>query len=134
MNARQFQSRHRRKPARNEHCLQRAIANWCAGLGLQLVRGRFAAIPNGGARDVITASKLKAEGVRAGMPDLIFWREPGRVLWMEVKNGTSGSVSAAQKVLHSALKADGHLVVVCRSLSEAIEAVEAFYKGLSSNA
>lgn len=127
MNARQFQTRHRRKPARNEHCLQRAIANWCAGLGSPLVRGRFAAIPNGGSRDKITASKLKAEGVRAGMPDLIFWRETGRVLWMEVKNGTSGSLSASQKVLHAALKEDGHLVKVCRSLAEAMEAVKEFY-------
>src|SRR5262245_64718583 len=28
------------------------------------------AIPNGGARDVITAGRLKAEGVRAGVPDV----------------------------------------------------------------
>jgi len=30
------------------------------------------AIPNGGHRNVVVAGKLKAEGVRAGVPDLCF--------------------------------------------------------------
>jgi hypothetical protein len=30
------------------------------------------AIPNGGKRDAVTAARLKAEGVKAGVPDLFF--------------------------------------------------------------
>jgi hypothetical protein len=119
----------RRKPAKSEHCLQRAIVNWCEGLGKNVVQERFAAIPNGGARDIVTASRLKQEGARAGMPDLIFWGHSGRVLWLEVKNGTSGQISASQKIVHAKLKSDGHLVIVCRDLMEAIEAIQSFYGG-----
>jgi hypothetical protein len=118
----------RRKPAKSEHVLQKAIVNWCEGLGKNIVQQRFAAIPNGGARDIITASKLKQEGARAGMPDLFFWRDAGRVLWLEVKNGTSGYLSESQKVIHGKLKADGHLVIVCRDLVDGIEAIKAFYQ------
>lgn len=119
----------RRKPAKSEHCLQRAIVNWCEGLGKNIVQERFAAIPNGGARDIVTASRLKQEGARAGMPDLFFWRDGGRILWLEVKNGTSGQISPAQKIIHGKLKADGHLVMVCRDLMEGIEAIRSFYGG-----
>jgi hypothetical protein len=122
-------SRIRRKPARNEHCLQRSIANWCDGLGRRMVQARFAAIPNGGGRDIVTASRLKAEGVRAGMPDLVFWRDSGRVMWVEIKNGTSGQLSPSQKELHARMKADGHMVHVCRTLAEAIEVIQGFYHG-----
>lgn len=128
MKASALERKHARKPAKNEHCLQRAIVNWCDGLGKNLVRGRFFAIPNGGARDPITGARLKAEGVRAGAPDLVFWRQKGRVLWMEVKNGTSGSVSAAQRKLHDSLKADCHVVVICRCLKSAIAAIYTFYQ------
>ncbi len=128
MKAPAYLTRIRRKPAKNEHCLQRAIADWCDGLGKRLVQGRFAAIPNGGGRDRITGARLKAEGVRAGMPDLVFWRDEGRVMWVEVKNGTSGALSPAQKELHVRMKADGHLVLVCRTLAEAIQVIQAFYQ------
>lgn len=120
--------KHRRKPAKSEHCLQRAIVDWCDGLGKNIVQGRFYAIPNGGSRDIITASKLKAEGVRAGVPDLEFWRNQGRTMRMEVKNGTSGQLSPSQKDMHARLKADGHHVTLCRSLVEAIETIKAFYQ------
>ena len=128
MTAPNFLRKIRRKPAKSEHVLQRCIVDWCDGLGKNITQGRFAAIPNGGKRDKKTASKLKAEGARAGMPDLFFWRDAGRVLWLEVKNGTSGQLSPAQKIIHAKLKADGHLVIVCRDLVEAIEAIKAFYQ------
>lgn len=35
------------------------------------LKGRLFAVPNGGRRDAVTASKLKAEGVIAGVSDLI---------------------------------------------------------------
>lgn len=121
-----FQRRHKRKPARNEHCLQRAVVRWCDGLGRRIVQGRFFAIPNGGARDIVTAAKLKAEGVRAGAPDLVFYG-PSGCLWIEMKNGTSGTVSASQKAMHESLRGNGHRIEVCRDLAETIEAITRFY-------
>ena len=57
---------------RTEHEEQALVIQW-AELhkrtlpGLELLH----AIPNGGDRDVRVATKLKAEGVKAGVPDLL---------------------------------------------------------------
>ena len=54
----------------SEHQVQVAFINWC-----RLNEARYPALklafacPNGGLRNVITAKKLKAEGVRPGVPD-----------------------------------------------------------------
>lgn len=125
----------RRKPAKSEHCLQRAIVRWCRGAyGAGMVRERFAAIPNGWSvpnadakSRAIQGAKLKAEGARAGMPDMVFWG-PAGILWMEVKLGTQGRLSPAQLAVHESLMADGQRVVVVRNLGEAVEQVTSFYR------
>src|SRR5690606_27339000 len=49
------------------------------------------AVPNGGARDVITGSKLKAEGVRRGALDLVLAKPTARFsgLFLEMKVGSN---------------------------------------------
>lgn len=54
------------------------------------------AVPNGGKRHVHTAIKLKAEGVRAGVPDLVFVLPGGRFAGLELK-AEKGRLSDAQK-------------------------------------
>ncbi len=131
--AQKYLAKVRRKPAKNEHCLQRAIVKWCNGLGSGIVRDRFAAIPNGGSRGasakdrMIAGARMKAEGVRSGMPDMVFWKGYG-IVWLEVKNGTSGKVSESQKSVHESLRNNGHEIAVVRSLAEAITAIIKFYK------
>ncbi|MDB6134216.1 MAG: hypothetical protein JWM59_2459 [Verrucomicrobiales bacterium] len=128
-----YLARIRRKPAKSEHSLQSAIATWCRGIGFGYVRDRFAAIPNGGTRGAdarsraIAGAHLKAEGVRAGMPDLLFWKGGATVLWLEVKLGTSGTVSEAQHKVHASLREAGFQVLVARDLTEAIKAIINFY-------
>lgn len=58
-------------------------------------------VPNGEKRDKITANKLKAMGVVAGVNDLIFVFR-GRVHWIEMKKPT-GKPSPKQKQFHSHL-------------------------------
>jgi hypothetical protein len=55
-----------------EHQEQATVVSWWALQHQVYELPVFAlyAIPNGGARDVITGSRLKAEGVRRGTPDL----------------------------------------------------------------
>lgn len=53
----------------SEHQHQAALIAWFDA-AYPLLRGRLFAIPNGGQRNKITAAKLKAEGVRSGVPDL----------------------------------------------------------------
>lgn len=131
--AQQYLASVKRRPAKSEHCLQRAIVKWCRGAyGAGMVCERFAAIPNGGTRGatpkdrMIAGAMLKAEGVRAGMPDLIFWK-PYDVLWLEVKLGTSGRISPAQAVVHQSLTDNDLTVVIARDIGEAIKAITEFY-------
>ena len=131
----------RRKPAKSESCLQRALIKWCRGMGAGVVNERFCSIPNGWgvssatAKDrMIQGARLKAEGARAGMPDLIFWackNHDGNLmptmLWIEIKLGTSGIISAAQRAVHDSLRENGHALAVCRDLAQAIKAILQFY-------
>ncbi len=144
--AQKYLAKVRRKPAKNEHCLQRAIVKWCNGMGAGMVRDRFAAIPNGGTRGatakdrMIAGARMKAEGVRAGMPDMVFWAAftagclgmtsclHPRILWIEVKNGTSGKVSESQEIVHKSLRENGHEIAVVRDLAEAVQAITNFYR------
>ena len=52
-----------------EHELQAACVKWFSLQYPQYDRMLFA-IPNGGHRDIRTAARLKAEGVKRGVPDL----------------------------------------------------------------
>jgi hypothetical protein len=61
--------------ADTEHAHQRAFFGWLAWmkqLAIYPRADRMFAIPNGGKRDPITAARLKAEGVKPGVPDTFF--------------------------------------------------------------
>ncbi|MEG1501942.1 MAG: VRR-NUC domain-containing protein [Synergistaceae bacterium] len=79
------------------------------------------AIPNGGARNIVTAGKLKAEGVSRGVPDLFI---PEWGFWIEMKKRKGGLVSADQKDWINYLNTKGYKAVVCKGCMEALEAVK----------
>ena len=80
-----------RKPSvgPSEHQEQSAVISWwrlvCTGYGLPLFA--LFAVPNGGARDAITGARLKAEGVRRGVFDLMLAapRDQFHGLFLEMK-------------------------------------------------
>ena len=84
------------------------------------------AVPNGGGRTGWDATRLKAEGVLAGVPDLVF-AEPRGVyhgLYVEMKRTTGGSVSNKQKSVMQKLVARGYMVMVAdKGAEKAYEAV-----------
>lgn len=87
------------------------------------------AIPNGGARSKATAGKLKAEGVRVGIPDLCLpvariSRSGVRqnALYLELKVGYN-KPTQAQLDMHRALRLEGNRVVVCWGADEAEQAI-----------
>lgn len=116
-----------------EHQIQCGIVKWA-----ELQSGRVPAlrmlfaIPNGGWRDPVTAAKLKAEGVRAGIPDLFLARPRycGVVwaagLFIEVKRGTMGRVREQQALWAGALKEAGYSVRVVRSVDEGINCLKEY--------
>lgn len=113
--------RARGRYAEPEHDLQCACVQWFR-LQYPKLRNRLFAVPNGGARSKAQAGKLKAEGVVAGVSDLILLKPGGRygALLIEMKTNRKGSAqSRAQREWQQDVSGEGeYRYVVCRSLDE----------------
>lgn len=113
----------------SEHDQQVTVIQWCetAGRNLPFIDLIYA-IPNGGMRNKAVAGKLKAEGVKAGMPDLCL-PVPSDLycgLYIEMKD-TDGKVRKTQNEKIARLQEAGHKVVVCYSATEAIKEIQDYY-------
>jgi len=108
-----------------EHLLQVACVNW---FHLQYPKELIYAIPNGGQRNMITAKKLKAEGVTTGVPDLFVAAACGGYngMYIELKNGKQGIVSEDQKSIIAHLQNKGYKVVVSRSFEDFVSTINAY--------
>jgi hypothetical protein len=108
-----------------EHFLQVACVNW---FRLQYPKELIYAIPNGGPRNIITAKKLKAEGVTAGIPDLFVAAACGGYngIYIELKNGKQGTVSENQKSIIAHLQNKGYKVAVSRSFEDFVSTINVY--------
>ena len=109
-------------PARTEHVEQREFVSWFRKTYPAI---RILAIPNGSQRSRTTGARLKAEGVVAGVPDLLV---PAWNLWIEMKRADGGTVSTQQKDWHRYLESIDHTVLVCAGFAQAKEKVEELVK------
>lgn len=112
-----------------EHQAQVAVFNWAAMAKAEfpeLELGLFA-IPNGGARNIVTAKKLKSEGVKKGVPDICLSvaRHGKHSLWIELKIKPN-RLSPEQEAQILGLNQRGHLAVVCWSSHEAIDVLRKY--------
>ena len=83
------------------------------------------AIPNGGLRSKRTAARLKAEGVKAGVPDIFLPVSVGiwSGLFVEMKRTKGGRLSDEQREFINNL--DPHfIVVVAHGAQDAIEKIQ----------
>lgn len=80
-----------------EHNLQVACVRWF-DMQYPKHKNQLFAVPNGGQRNVVVALKLKAEGVRAGVADLILMCGLGQVIFIEMKT-KKGTQTKSQKHL-----------------------------------
>ena len=129
----------------SEHTEQVALFNWC-----KMMEGRHPqlalifAIPNGGKRHIGTARKLKAEGVRSGVPDIFlacprlphdpddllvgdslrvrFSDEVKFGLFIELKVGKNKPTKNQLKWIED-LRAERYEVEVCYGFEEAKDAI-----------
>lgn len=87
--------------------------------------GMLYAIPNGGDRNMLVAKKLKAEGVKKGVPDLCLPIARGGYhgLYVELKRQKGGQVSAEQKAWISALRGQCYRAEVCKGATEAWDVI-----------
>lgn len=96
-----------------EHNIQVGIVQYLRLRGFEVF-----AIPNGGRRDAVTGAKLKAEGVSAGVADLIILLPIGNVLFVEVKTA-KGRQSPEQKAFQERVEKLGFNYVIWRSVEDA---------------
>jgi hypothetical protein len=87
-------------------------------------------VPNGGHRHKLVAIKLKGQGVKAGVPDLVLPMARGGYfgLYLEFKATApnDAAVSASQHAWIRRLNDQGYLAIVCRGHFDAMEQIRAY--------
>lgn len=114
-----------------EESEQIAIMQWA-----EMARGKYPAlkwlhhIPNGGQRSKATAARLKAAGVKSGVPDLCLPCPCGDYhgLYIELKVGRN-KFSANQNSWLDYLDGAGYCVRVCWGADEAIGEITKYLNG-----
>ena len=112
----------------SEHEDQVALFSWAALAANQ--RPELAllfAIPNGGHRHKAVAARMKAEGVKAGVPDICLpvARRGYHGMFIELKT-RRGRLTMEQTKWLSALIDEGYWANTCRGFEEAKHAIEEY--------
>ena len=111
----------------SEHQIQKAVFQW-----LRTVHPRVIAyaIPNAARRSAAQAAYLKAEGLRAGMPDIVVAAPRGgyHALYIELKT-KKGRLSEAQHETLLALAELDYACAVARGVDEAIDLITKYLEG-----
>ncbi len=113
-------------PAPTEAEEQTALFEWA-----ELQSGRFPEVrllyhvPNGGSRNKTEAARLRAQGVKAGVPDLCLPVARGgkHGLYIELKRQRGGRTSEEQEGWIKALRKQGFAAEVCKGWQEAAEMI-----------
>ena len=105
------------------HCIQ-----WFRSQYPDLWMNLFA-VPNGGARGAVTARILKAEGVVAGVSDLILMipNKQHPALCIEMKYGDNRQTKT-QKMFEKSVTRYGYKYIVCKTLDQFIQEVNSYLK------
>ena len=114
-----------RATKKTEHSEQVALFDWASSEeSRHLQLGLMFAIPNGGKRHIVTGKKLKAEGVKSGVPDIFLSvpRNGKHGLFIELKIGKNKPSKNQLWWIHS-LRAEGYAVEVCYGFLEAQTAI-----------
>lgn len=88
-------------------------------------------IPNGGSRGKAEAGRFKAEGVKAGVPDIFLPVARGDFhgLFIELKRREGGRVSKEQRQWLNNLWKQGYMAMVCKGWDEARVVIEEYLRG-----
>lgn len=117
----------RRAPVDYEGNEQAALFNWMR-LRHPLAWRLAYHVPNGGHRHKAVAAKLKAQGVKAGVPDISIALARGghHGLYIEFKAAPphDAVVASSQSAWLHALEEQGYLALVCRGINDAIQVID----------
>jgi hypothetical protein len=118
-----------------EHDIQKAVIERVDAK--KLVDDRYKwlfAIPNGGKRNIRVAKKLKAEGVRSGVSDLMIPLPVNGFhgAFIEVKT-LKGTTSPNQKEFLKVMESRGYFTRVTKGLDETWDVIEKYIEGHFNN-
>lgn len=108
-----------------EHNLQVACVRWF-DMQYPSHKNMLFAVPNGGQRNVVVASKLKAEGVRAGVADLILMCGFGNIVFIEMKT-EKGKQQESQIVFERMCNKNGYIYKIVRSFEDFKKLIEMYF-------
>ncbi|NWB92312.1 VRR-NUC domain-containing protein [Pseudomonas agarici] len=127
-----FKTSRPRTPRIDREGLEQAALMAELRVRLPLVADLIFHVPNGGHRVKAVAAKLKAQGVKAGIPDLVLPMARGGYfgLYIEFKATppNAAPVSAEQHERIRKLSEQGYLAVVCRGHFDAMEQIRAYLR------
>jgi hypothetical protein len=116
----------------SEHDEQAAVVQWF-DLQYPKYAGLLFAVPNAGKRGYKTANRLKAEGLRAGVSDLMLpvarWGYHG--VFIEMKTGTR-KMSDAQSEFIDRVIEQGYLAACCHGADIAIDLIKRYMQSDSA--
>lgn len=113
------------------HRIQCSCVKWF-NLKYPKLKGRLFAVPNGGRRDAVTAAKLRAEGVVAGVADLILLksnRDYGALL-IEMKTIKGRQSESQKKWQKTVCFNEEYKYVVCRSFDDFKREVDEYLRNV----
>lgn len=108
---------------------QAAVFEWATIMAYQMPELRLLFhVPNGAYRPIATAAKLKAAGVKAGVPDLCLpvARSGYHGLYIELKRKKNGRVSDAQSSWIDELRHQGYRAEICHGADEACDVLMSY--------
>ena len=124
-----------RRSKTSEHDEQAALIQWTHTVARYVPEILLLhAIPNGGKRELITAQRLRAEGVKPGVPDLFLPvpRYGKHGLYLEMK-GSKRQPSSIQQHWIRDLRAQGYRVEVCYGWVEAAKIIAEYLGNIKVN-
>lgn len=113
---------------RSEATEQERVVNYCRYNEMRCPELKLLHhIPNGGRRDKKEAARLKAQGVKAGVPDLFLPvpRQGFHGLYIEMKYGEN-KTTQSQRFWLEELKKQGFKTVVCYRADAAIKEIDEY--------
>lgn len=113
----------------SEHQIQVSLKLWFNLRYGKQYPNLFVAIPNGGARHIVTAKKLKAEGVSKGFPDIFIPipMDDGHGLFIELKT-KKGRATEEQIAWCEYLNSVNYSAHICKGFDEAKTTIENYLK------
>jgi hypothetical protein len=116
-----------KKTRHEESRIQKSCVKWFRSQYPKLI---IFAIPNGGKRGLVEASIMKAEGVLAGIPDLLLLKPSKGYhgLFIEMKT-EKGDINPNQRRMIPIIQEAGYQVIICRSFNDFKQQVESYIHG-----